>query len=470
MGRVLVVDDEPSICWGFRELLTDDGHEVETASSAEEALDLAGRRRRPDAVVLDVRLPGMDGLSALRHLRERTAGAPVVVTAFGDLKTAVSAVEQGAFDYLTKPFDLDAASAVVRRALEQAAPAPTDAGRSAAEDDSIIGSSPAMQDVFKQIALAAPSDVPVLVTGESGTGKELVAKALHTHGPRRAGPFVPFCPAALSPTVIESELFGHVRGAFTGADRDRPGLFELAGGGTVLLDEIGDLPLGLQVKLLRAVEQREVTPVGGMQARPIDIRIVAATNRPIADMVRRGRFREDLFFRLSIFHVELPPLRHRPEDIPALADSFLRRLGPAHASKRFTDAALVELKSRPWRGNVREFRNVVERAAILARGDAIGPEYLPAPSPTRSVEAKDSAYCLQRLTRRQAADRLASQPDRTDLYDEYLRALEPALLEAALRRCRHNRTAAARLLGMNRSTLREKLRRYGISQSDTGPE
>jgi two-component system nitrogen regulation response regulator GlnG len=327
-----------------------------------------------------------------------------------------------------------------------------------------------MQDVFKQIALASASDVPVLVTGESGTGKELVAKALHTHGPRRGGPFVPVCPAALSPTVIESELFGHVRGAFTGADRDRPGLLELAGGGTVLLDEIGDLSLGLQVKLLRAVEQREVTPVGGTQPRPIDIRIVAATNRPIADMARRGRFREDLFFRLSVFHIELPPLRDRPEDIPALAESFLRRLGLAHAGKRFTDAALTELKSRPWRGNVRELRNAVERAAILARGDAIAPEHLPASSPSRGVKTGDPAARLQRLTRRWAADRLAADPDRTDLYDEYLRAVEPALLEAALRRCRHNRTAAARMLGMNRSTLREKLRRYGIGQPDTAPE
>jgi two-component system nitrogen regulation response regulator GlnG len=463
MSHVLVVDDEPSICWGFRKLLEGEGHEVETASSAEEALELAGRRR-PDAVVLDVRLPGMDGLSALRHLRERADGAPVVViTAFGDLATAVTAVEQGAFDYLTKPFDLDAAADVVRRALEQRRGAsPGGETPAAPADGLLIGSSPAMQHVFKQIALAAGSDVPVLVTGESGTGKELVAKALHAHGPRRGGPFVPVCPAALSPTVIESELFGHVRGAFTGADRDRPGLLELADGGTVLLDEIGDLPLGMQVKLLRAVEHREVTPVGGAQPRPIDARIVAATNRPLADMVRRGQFREDLFFRLSVFHIELPPLRKRGDDVVTLAGHFLRKLAPAHPAKWLTDAAAAELRSRPWRGNVRELRNAVERAAILARGDAVGPEHLPPPAGGADVATPDATSRLRRTVARWIAGRLAG-PDaaRSNLYEDFLRAVEPALLEAVLRRCRGNRTAAAELLGMNRATLREKLRKYG---------
>ncbi len=330
MSHVLIVDDEPSICWGFRELLTDDGHEVSIASSAEEALDIAAETT-PDAVILDVRLPGRDGLSAIKDLRQRIGDVPIiVVTAFGNLQTAVRAVEEGAYDYLSKPFDLEQAAEILRRALRR--PAQPRESRDSytqsidepAAQGTLIGSSLAMQAVFKQIALVAASDVPVLITGESGTGKELVAHAIHAHGRRKAAPFVPVCLAALSEGVLESELFGHVRGAFTGADRDRQGLLELADGGTVLLDEIGDVPLPVQVKLLRAIEQREVTPVGHTRPRQVDFRVVAATNRPLAELVAKGEFREDLYYRLGVFHIHLPPLRARTDDIPVLAAHFLR--------------------------------------------------------------------------------------------------------------------------------------------------
>ena len=468
MSHVLVVDDEPSICWGFRELLTGEGHDVASAASAEEAIELAGCRR-PDVVVLDVRLPGMDGLSALRQLRECIGDAPVVViTAFGDLRTAVDAVQLGAFDYLTKPFDLDRAADVVRRALQSVTrPTESPSPPTSVENELLIGTSAHMQDVFKQIALAASADVPVLVTGESGTGKELVARAVHAHSPRRSGPFIAVCPAALSPTVVESELFGHVRGAFTGAERDRAGLLEVAAGGTVLLDEIGDLPLSLQVKLLRALEQREITPVGGAQPRPTDFRIVAATHRPLAELIRRGAFREDLYFRLSVFQIELPPLRARRADIPLLANLFLQRLGSPFDRKRFTSAAIDDLQSRRWRGNVRELKNAVERAAILARGETIEPMHLPRPDVPGERTPSSTSDALKRLVARWARDCLTGQHADTsapNLHEAFLKVVEPSLLEWALRRSRQNRTAAARLLGLNRATLRDKLRRHGIGE------
>ncbi len=492
MSRVLVIDDEPTICWGFQQLLSGEGHEVQIAASAEEGLRLA-ERQAPDAIVLDVRLPGMDGLSAIELFRLRVGHVPIIViTAFGNLETAVKAIEQGAFDYLTKPFELDRISVVLGRALRH--------GRSRTEmaqgnehvcpaaHEWLVGKSQAMQRVFKQIALAARTDVSVLITGESGTGKELVAEAIHRHSARRSGPFVPVCLAALSPNVIESELFGHVRGAFTGAESDRKGLLELADGGTLFLDEIGDVPPAIQVKLLRAIERREIMPVGGARQRQVDFRIIAATHQPLPELIASGRFREDLFYRLSVFQIELPPLRDRPEDIPLLAEHFLaqisgragpeavngRRQGPGvpdglepaeTAPRRFSQAALRALMARPWYGNVRELRNAVEHAAVVSRTAEIGPESLPEPL---AISAGGSRSCEQRL-RHAAADWLAEAaamgkgPDgEPDLYRRFLELVEPPLLQAALKLCHGNRAAAARLLGIHRATLRQKLRHYGI--------
>ena len=378
MSQILIVDDEASICWAFRESLSDLGHHVEVAASAEEGLRIAGASSL-DAVVLDVRLPGMDGLTAMRAFRERIGQVPIIViTAFGNLETAVRALDGGAFDYLIKPFDLDQATTVVKRALEKRqsrvlsnAPLPVDT-------DTLIGSSLPMQELFKTIALVAPTDVPVLITGESGTGKELVARAIHRHGPRCDGPFLPICLAALNPSLVESELFGHVKGSFTGAVQDRKGLLELASGGTVLLDEIGDVSPSLQVKLLRTIEHREVTPVGDARPRLTDIRVIAATNRALGSLIAAGEFREDLFFRLSVFQIHLPPLRERRDDIPALADHFLRQAPVANlAATPLAADVLDALRDRSWTGNVRELRNAIEHAAIVARGQPIRPEHLP---------------------------------------------------------------------------------------------
>ena len=460
MSHVLIVDDEPAICWGFREFLTEDGHDVSVAASAEEAFRLV-ENRRPDAVVLDVRLPGIDGLTAIRRLKQQTNDAPIIViTAFGNLETAVRAVREGAFDYLAKPFDLDQAADLVGRALAAGSngAAVKPAAAPAELAGTLIGSSPAMQAVFKQIALVAAADVPVLITGESGTGKELVARAIHEHSSRQGQPFAPVCLGALGAGVVESELFGHVRGSFTGAVRDRAGLLELAAGGTVLLDEIGDTTPELQVKLLRAIEQRELIPVGDARPRKIEARILAATNRSLPELIRTGAFREDLYFRLSVFEIRLPPLRERREDIPALAAHFLRR-GDSHGAELTADV-LDELRRRPWIGNVRELRNVIEHAAVVSRGQPIRLEHLPPPAPAWHAPVEDLAARIEDWARQNAAS--SGQDAEHGLYEQFLQLVEPPLLQALLAECGGNRAAAAARLGIHRATLRQKLRKYGI--------
>lgn len=468
MSRVLIVDDEASICWAFGEYLGDLGHEVAVASSAEEGLDAASANPF-DAVVLDVRLPGMDGLSAMPAFRERLAGTPIIiVTAFGSLDTAVRAMEAGAFDYLVKPFDLDEAGAVVRRALDSA-----EAGRGVRLKEGaepgrmrLVGSSAPMQALFKQIALVAPTDVPVLITGESGTGKELVARAIHQNSPRRPRTFLPVCLAALSPGLVEGELFGHMRGSFTGASQDRKGLLELAAGGTVLLDEIGDVPLGMQVKLLRAIEHREVTPVGDARPRGIDVRFLAATNRPLHRLMADGLFREDLFFRLSVFPIHIPPLRDRLDDVPELARTFVAQADPSRGRDAdIRDETLAELRRRPWTGNVRELRNAIERAVILARGGPILPEHLPPSIGPLGHEAADGGLDASIVRWAEAALKALPDPEQEgadSLYDRFLAQVEPPLLRTILRRESGNKALAAVRIGIHRSTLRQKLRRYGL--------
>jgi two-component system nitrogen regulation response regulator GlnG len=409
----------------------------------------------------------MDGLTALPRLREQSGGSPIVVmTAFGDLKTAVKAVEAGAFDYLVKPFDLDQAGLLIRRALiaGKRPSNPTSTAVPMELEDELIGSSPPMQALFQRIALVAAADVPVLITGESGTGKERVARAIHRYGARREGPFVPVCLPALSPSLVEAELFGHAKGAFTGASHDRKGIFELAKGGSVLLDEIGDAPLSLQVKLLRAIENREIAPVGDPRSRPVDMRIIASTNCLLSELVEAGTFRQDLYFRLAAFPIEVPPLREHPDDIPTLARHFLALCrGRIDESTELTADVLESLRERPWPGNVRELRNMIERASILARGGLIRLEHLPPITTTiANVPRQDLAKAVNTWARDQAS-KLDSSAIEGDLYSRFLRETEPALLQAALDRCGGNRASAAQLLGIDRATLRQKLKRHEIT-------
>ncbi len=475
MTHVLIVDDEPAICWAFKECLSDEGFTVDVAGSAEQALEISDRRT-PDVVVMDIRLPGMDGIAALQKLQTKMSSTPVIImTAFGSLSTAVKAIDGGAFDYLTKPIDLEKAVAVVRQAVNaaQSASGTPVADDTSHNDELIIGSSPAMQEVFRRIALVAERDVPVLITGESGTGKDLVARAIHQHS-RRKGSFVPVCIPALSESVVESELFGHARGAFTGADQERKGLLELANQGTAFIDEIGDVPLNVQVKLLRTLETHEVRPVGSGTCRTASFRMIAATNRQLEQRVAEGEFRHDLFFRLNVFRIEIPPLRDRVEDIRPLVQRFLQNSRSSGHPLSISDAAMVELESRAWHGNVRELRNVIESATVVCRGDFIQPEHLPQPVTSLNsdriaapdVRPANSSAALAEVAREWMLEQVrTADADVRDLYEKFLQTVEPELITIALQSTNGHRGSAARLLGMHRETLREKLKRMGEDQS-----
>lgn len=461
MSHVLIVDDEQAVCWTLSQALEKEGHSTSSASSGEQALNMA-RAQCPDVVILDVRLPGMDGLTALARLRPLIDKAPVIViTAFGDLNTAVKAVEAGAFDYLVKPFDLSQALDAVDRALRRQA-GKLDSAPSAAIPDNaeIVGRSPAMQTVFKRIALVSSSDACVLITGESGTGKELVARALHRHGKRRERPFLPVHIAALNPNVVESELFGHTRGAFTGASQARPGLLSLAHEGTIFLDEVADIPLSVQAKLLRVLEYNEFLPVGSNEPQPLDIRILAATHQDLGDRVAQGQFRHDLYFRLNVFQIHLPPLRDRKGDIALLAEHFLRRFVPE--GRALSPETIEYMESLPWFGNVRELRNALEHAVIVSHGGPILAEHLPALG--RGPLSASPGHNLISDVKKWVGERLLRLNGETpsNLYTDLLQQIEPALLEEVMRRVDGNRWLAAQWLGLNRATVRKKLGLYGL--------
>jgi two-component system nitrogen regulation response regulator GlnG len=463
--HLLIIDDEEAVCWALERAFKAEGYSVAVASSAEEAFKLV-ERRRPNAIILDVRLPGMDGLAALGRLRELSQEAPIIViTAHGNLDTAVRAVAEGAFEYLAKPFDLNQALEVVGRAVNQRPAEATPSAASAAKpgpSEDIVGRSPPMQVVYKRIALVAPRDACVLITGESGTGKEVAARAIHRYSLRRDRPFLPVHIAALNPNLVESELFGHVRGAFTGATQARPGLLALAEGGTVFLDELADIPLPVQVKLLRVLEHNEVLPVGASQPQPLNIRILGATHQDLARAVSEGRFRQDLFFRLNVFQIHLPPLRERLDDLVPLAEHFLQRLAPR--TLPLLPETVKFLRSLPWLGNVRELRNALEHATIVARQGPLLPEHFP-PSLAAGAE-RSGADALSAAVRQWLVERLQKTDGAppAELYVELLAAVEKVLLEDVLKRVHGSRWEAARWLGLNRATVRKKLAQYGLAE------
>jgi two-component system nitrogen regulation response regulator GlnG len=396
----------------------------------------------------------------MHELQSQLGPVPIVViTAFGNLQTAVTALENGAFDYLTKPFDLDQATAVIRRALDnECRTVPELCENSAAVlPDELLGTSAAMQDVFKRIALVAPTDASVLITGESGTGKELVARAIHRHSRRREQPFLPVNLASLSANLIESELFGQFRGAFTGADSERRGILELADGGTVLFDEAADIPLSTQVKLLRVLEQHEVTAVGGSQSRPAFFRVLSATNRDLKEECARGRFREDFYFRIAVVEIRLPALRERPEDIPLLAERFLQQFElKTRSSAHLLPETIEQLCRRAWRGNIRELRNAVEHGALMARGGPIEPEHLPPLAASKDQIGPAIEEQVSSAVRRWAEETVRTEPQ-ANVYDRFLSVVEPPLFETVLREHGGNKAAAAEVLGIHRATLRKKL-------------
>ncbi len=460
VSKVLVIDDEPSVCWAFQQLLKRRGHEAVVAGTAEQGLSLAASER-PDLILLDVRLPGMDGLTALRRLRTSAPDTPVVIlTAHGTLETAVEAMKSGAFEYLTKPVDLAKAEEVIARALapravsEEVSQLRTEvAGKYGFH--SLVGKTPEMQEVFKRIGTVCTSNATVLVVGESGTGKELVARAIHHNGPRADRPFEAVNCASLPATLLESELYGHEKGAFTGAIREKPGKFEVADGGTLFLDEIGEVPLALQVKLLRFLEDRRIERVGATTGIVVDVRIVVATNQDLEERIRAGAFREDLFYRLNVVTIALPPLRRRLDDLPLLVAHFLEQSGAK--GKEMSEAAMAVLREYPWPGNVRELRNALEHAVVVARGKAILPEHIPE-HVTRRRGAEFSAAAADRL----ADAFLAANGGAEGLYGKFLETLEEPLIRRVMEMCGGNQVKAARMLGINRTTLRKKIAQYKL--------
>ncbi len=447
--KVLVVEDDPEMLALVCEHLESEGYRAAGTDRGAEAIARV-RAEEFDVVLTDLRMPDVDGMEVLRAVRETGRDIPVIlVTAFGSVETAIRAIRQGAYDYVTKPFPLEEISLLVGKSLEDR--------RLRAENlrlrqelegryrfENLLGKSPAMQAVFALIRQAAPGDANVLISGESGTGKELVAKALHYNSPRADRPFVPVNCAAVPATLLESELFGHVKGAFTGAVRARRGLFREAEGGTLFLDEIGDMAPELQAKLLRAIEDRAVRPVGSDETVPVDLRLVAASNKDLVARIQDGLFREDLYYRLAVIPIQLPPLRERREDIPLLAEHFLRRAAAGRAIRGFTPEAMAAVLRHPWPGNVRELENVVERAVTLTVGDLVRPEALlldasPAPAP---------AALLAQAARR---------PTLEDLTAEYV-----ALV---LREVGGDKAKAAEILGISKRTLYRWEKQLGASDS-----
>ncbi len=466
MARILVIDDEQAICWGLVKLGKSMGHEVTSAPSAEEGLRVAAQMPF-DLLVLDVRLPGIDGLTALGQFQKLLGSAPVIImTAFGALDIAVKAVRGGAFEYLVKPFDLAEVRAAIERALrsvhEVAVAPPRDQSHG-----EMVGETLIMQALFKRIALAAQSDANVLVTGESGVGKELAARAIHDYGPRPQAPFVAVNVAALNSSLAESELFGHADGAFTGATGARPGLLQQADGGTLFLDEVADIPLPLQVKLLRAIEQQEVLPVGADEAVKTSFRVVAATHRNLKQNVKSGTFRHDLFYRICAFEIEIPALRQRSADIPLLAAHFASQLGDGSLS--LAESTLADMKRRHWYGNVRELRNAVEHASVVARSGIILPEHLPdEQSNWRSGETNfpDDGSSLSRASSDRANELLDDPAADGMIYETLLKEAEAPLLSSAMERFDNECAPAARALGLHRTTLKKKLKQHNIADGD----
>ena len=456
---VWIIDDDRSIRWVLEKALLRDNIPCMAFSAASAALSEL-ERSQPSAVLSDIRMPGVSGLELLQQLKERLPKVPVIImTAYSDLDSAVAAFQGGAFEYLPKPFDVDQAVELVRRALSESA------SRNAPEVSDapvpeILGQAPAMQEVFRAIGRLAQSHTTVLINGESGTSKELVAHALHRHSPRATGPFIALNTAAIPKDLLESELFGHERGAFTGAASQRRGRFEQADGGTLFLDEIGDMPAELQTRLLRVLSDGQFYRVGGHSPMKVNVRVIAATHQDLEVRVREGLFREDLFHRLNVIRLRLPALRERTEDIPLLARHFMqksaRELGIE--AKTLSDAALKKLTLLPWSGNVRQLENVSHYLTVMAPGQVVEISDLPSDL-IQGEAAPSSGDWLQSLAT-EAAARLAR--GEASILDELTQDYEKTLIEVALRHTGGRRIEAAHLLGWGRNTLTRKIHELGM--------
>jgi two-component system nitrogen regulation response regulator GlnG len=466
MKPVWIVDDDRSIRWVFEKALSREGIAFNSFSSAQDALEaLSGGS--PEVLVSDIRMPGLSGLELLNAVKQRHPGVPVIVmTAYSDLDSAVAAFQGGAYEYLPKPFDVDQAVDLIRRALDESR-RETQAAETVAEPKEILGQAPAMQEVFRAIGRLSQSSATVLITGESGTGKELVARALHRHSARSQKPFVAINTAAMPKDLLESELFGHERGSFTGAQQQRRGRFEQAEGGTLFLDEIGDMPPELQTRLLRVLSDGSYYRVGGHQQIKANVRVIAATHQTLEQRVREGTFREDLYHRLNVIRLRLPNLRERSEDVPLLAKHFLsmsaKQLGVD--PKRLSDDALAHLARLEFPGNVRQLENLCHWLTVMAPGQIIDIGDLPAEF--RDQVATTGSDWLAALES-EAERRLAR--GETGILDALSRQFERALITKALERTAGRRIEAANLLGMGRNTITRKIQELGIDDDKSAPD
>jgi DNA-binding NtrC family response regulator len=458
-ARILVVDDEEIVLKSCRKILEGGGHQVFTALSGQEAFDLL-EKEPIDIVITDIKMPGMDGMEILGRVKEKYPDVLVIIiTGYSTVQSAVQAMKLGAFDYIPKPFTPDEVLVVVEKALEKKSLIYENIYlRKELEAkygfENIIGSSPKMQEVYKLIRKVAPTDSTVLIRGESGTGKELIARAIHFNSPRKQKPFVPVDCGVLSQELLESELFGHVKGSFTGAIVTKPGLFEIADGGSIFLDEIGDINPNFQSKLLRVIQEREFTPVGGVKPKKVDLRFIVATNKDLERLVEEKQFREDLFYRLNVVSITIPPLRERKDDTPLLAYHFLRKYTREmnKSIKSISVDAMNMLIAYSWPGNVRQLENVIERAIVMAEGDTITTEHLPfavraeiahpdTPIPKTSDELKE----IKKKVRESAVE-----------------SIEKSFILDALTRNDWNITRAAKDVGMQRPNFQALIRKYGI--------
>ncbi len=445
-GRILVVDDEKSMREILQIFLKNEGYCVNVASNGEEAID-AVKKDIFDLVITDMKMPKVGGLELLKNVKQITPGTVVViVTAFGSTESAVEAMKHGAYDFIQKPFQMDDIRLVVKNALEkqklQKDVSILKEQLKAPSLENIIGSSQSMQNMFSVVTKSAESSASVLITGESGTGKELVANAIHNLSPRKENHFVALNCAAIPEGLLESELFGYMRGAFTGANSNKQGLFELANDGTLFLDEIGEMPIVLQAKLLRVIESGTFRRVGGISDIKVDVRIVSATNREVEHLIESGQFREDLYFRLNVLSVKIPSLRERNEDIPILVSHFLEKF--AGDKMRFTEDAIKVMKNYRWKGNVRELENIIERVVLLCDGDVIDVENLP-----------------EELRKSSSEEKVAVPSGGMDM-EKLMEDTEKAYLLKALEKSNGVKTEAAKLLNLTFRSFRHKLKKYGI--------
>jgi len=460
MNTILVVDDEPNYLIVLSELLKEEGFEVMTAESGEDGRKIV-EENDLDLVITDMRMPGMDGLHLLNAIKEFNKDLPVImITAFGEVDKAVVAMKAGAYNYLAKPFNNEELLVNIKKAIEHYSLLREnlrlrDEARVRYGFASIVGKNARMQEIYRLIEKVAPTPSSVLITGESGTGKELVARAIHINSPREKAPFISVNCAALPETLLESELFGHERGAFTGATSMRKGRFELADSGTLFLDEIGDLPLALQAKLLRVLQERSFERVGGVKQIKVDVRIITATNRDLKDEVDKGRFREDLYYRFNVLHIHLPPLRERADDIPMLTEHFINKFAKLlnKPKLRISGDALRYLAGLPWEGNVRELENTIERAAILCSDNVIMPEDVHPDIPGGDEASNWSPD----------SDLGQFLPANLPL-PEVLSGVEEQMVKRALEEANYVQARAAENLGITKSLLQYKMKKYGLQK------